>query len=519
MIDIRFAQESALSSHTDGDVIRDMVLMMEHYVSETDFRDCKGRWGYRGSESYLKKQGSFMRGMRNFAMNLPLKYYNGDFYRYDGRIYVVVEKGLLQQAYNQLLEYLDLVNVIGTQKYFDMYFCDVIRYYNPLVPRFDRVAFTNGVLDLTDFSFHDFSPEYHCTYMHPYRYDPTARCRKWLDFLHEVLPDKNGRLILQMFLGLGLIERGTVYNPYEGKDMGKVELCLLLIGSGNNGKSVITQTATGVFGKERISSLGYEELVAAGDEGMRNRLLLRNCIFNWSSDDDSRTFGKKRSGVFKRIVSGEPVTDRRIGHDVEENVNMPYLIFNINELPNPDDGGMAFIRRLQYVSFEVVIPKERQNKALAFELQKEYPGIFNWIVRGARELRRRKFVFPDSEGSRRQLLLTLVKKDPVAAWVKAYGMRPVPIVNGEVYSWVKASDLIASLERFCEDNASVAPSPQKFGAEMRSLGFFKKRMTNNQVYQVYGCMPESMSEPFVIIDADFRVDYVPEKGTLIEEDD
>ena len=198
---------------------------------------------------------------------------------------------------------------------------------------------------------------------------------------------------------------------------------------------------------------------------------------------------------------------------------MPYLIFNINELPNPDDGGMAFIRRLQYVSFEVVIPKERQNKALAFELQKEYPGIFNWISRGSQELKRRKFVFPDSEGSRRQLLLTLVKKDPVAAWVKAYGMRPVPIVNGEVYSWVRASDLIASLEKFCEDNGSDAPSPQKFGAEMRQLGFYKKRQTNNQVYQVYGCMPDKLSESFVIIDADFRVDYVPEKGTLIDEND
>ena len=128
-----------------------------------------------------------------------------------------------------------------------------------------------------------------------------------------------------MFLGLGLIERGTVYNPYEGKNMAKIELCLLLIGAGSNGKSVVMQTAVGVFGKERISSLDYDELVAPGDEGMRSRRLLRNAIFNWTSDSETRTFGKRRSGVFKRIVSGEPVTDRRIGHDVEENLRMPCL--------------------------------------------------------------------------------------------------------------------------------------------------------------------------------------------------
>lgn len=504
---------------SDGSVIQDMVRMFKGFVSESSFRDCLGNWGYRNSESYLRKQSSFMRSIRDFAISLPLKFMGDDFYRFNGKIYVPVPKGLILQAYNQLLEYLGLVNVIGVQKYFDMYFCDVIRYYSPLSPRFDIVAFSNGILDLRDYSFHDFSADYHCTYMHPYKYDPTAKCPMWHEFLREVLPDKNGRVILQMFLGLGLIERGTVYNPWEGRDMSKVELCLLLIGVGSNGKSVITQTATGVFGKDRISSLGYEEIVAPGDEGMRNRLRLRNAIFNWSADEDVRTFGKKRSGVFKRIVSGEPVTDRKIGHDVEENVNMPYLIFNINELPNPDDGGMAFIRRLQYVSFEVVIPPERQNKSLAFDLQKEYSGIFNWIVRGSRELKRRKFVFPDSEGSRRQLLLTLVRRDPVAAWIKAYGLRPSPQAQGEIYSWMKASDLISSLERFCEDNDSLPPSTQKFGAEMRQLGFFKKRMTNNQVYQVYGCMPENLEKPFVIMDADFKVAYVPERGTVIEEED
>ena len=171
------------------------------------------------------------------------------------------------------------------------------------------------------------------------------------------------------------------------------------------------------------------------------------------------------------------------------------------------------------MSFEVVIPPERQNKSLAFDLQKEYSGIFNWIVRGSKELKRRKFIFPDSEGSRRQLLLTLVRRDPVAAWIKAYGLRPSPQAQGEIYSWIKASDLISSLERFCEDNDSLPPSTQKFGSEMRQLGFFKKRMTNNQAYQVYGCTAESLERSFVIMDADFRVDYVPERDTVIEEED
>ena len=57
-------------------------------------------------------------------------------------------------------------------------------------------------------------------------------------------------MILQMFLGLGLIQRGTAYNPYEGKESSKIELCLLLIGTGANGKSVIFDVACNLFGKD-----------------------------------------------------------------------------------------------------------------------------------------------------------------------------------------------------------------------------------------------------------------------------
>lgn len=510
--------EKSLKSY--GGVIDDLFLMMKKYVSEADFMPCRGKWGFRGSEGYLKKESVFLSALRVLARSIPLRWYDGMLYRYNGMIYVPVERGLVRQAYNQLLEYLEVYVMIGNAKAFDQYFIDVVRYYNSLEPRFDVIAFTNGVLDLRDYTFHDFAERYHCTYMHPYRYNPKERCYKWQMFLREVLPDKNQRLVLQMFLGLGLIERGTVYNPFEGKDRAKVELCLILIGSGSNGKSVIYQTAMGIFGRDRISGVDYDELTASGDEGMRARRLLRGAVFNWSSDSETRTFGRRRSGVFKRIVSGEPVTDRKIGGDVQENFTMPYLIFNLNELPNPDEGSFAFIRRLQYISFDVIIPKERQNKSLAFELQDEYPGIFNWVLRGAREVRRRKFVFPDSEGNRRQVLLTMLRNDPVGAWVKAYGMRPEPSGNQELYDWIKTSDICASVARFCDENdAPNPPSAQKIGTEMRQLGFYKKRFAEGFRYQVYGCSSDKIMIPFVIKDARFDVSYVEEKGTYIDEED
>ena len=252
---------------------------------------------------------------------------------------------------------------------------------------------------------------------------------------------------------------------------------------------------------------------------MRARRLLREAIFNWSSDSDQRTFGRKRTGVFKRIVSGESVTDRKLGEDVRENYNIPFLIFNLNELPYSDDQSLGFIRRLQFISFEVTIPKNKQNPALSRELVVEYPGIFNWILRGCRELKRRKFVFPSSEGSRRQVLLAQLQMNPVLAWINSYKMRKEAHAAHENYEYIPTNELYASLEQFCKDNDVEVPSRQKMGHTMGQFGFSKKRNQSGYDYIVYGCNVERLHEQFIIKDASFEVEYVEDKNSFINEDD
>lgn len=508
---------------TDSAAIDQVYGRLLEIGNSTDFNfdQFRGNWGKVCTEHYDAKFIGFIEQLRRMAKEVPIKFYENKFWIFDGRIYIPVREELLETAYYLWLEHMWIVPMIGKKSVSKKYFIDIIRYYNILQPRHDLVAFTNGVLDLKEYRFQPFSPEYHVTYYHPYEYDEKAKCRKWLNFLHEVLPDKNSRLILQMFLGLGLIERGTVYNPYEGKNNAKIELCLILIGAGANGKSTIYDTALGVFGKERISGLDYDDLTAQGDEGMRARTLLKDAIFNWSSDSDQRTFGRKRTGVFKRLVSGESVTTRRIGEDVKENYKIPFLIFNLNELPYSDDQSLGFIRRLQFISFEYVVPKEKQNPALSRELTKEYSGIFNWIVRGAKELKRRKFIFPDSEGNRRQILLAQLRMNPVVAWINSYRLRWEQHANGEIGTWISTKDMLESLEQFCEDNNAEMPSKQLFGQTMARVGrgFYKKRFPEGFKYQIFGCDAERLKKSFIIIDEDMEVEYIEDDDTFIGEDD
>lgn len=449
-----------------------------------------------------------------------VRYYGKDYYVFDDLIWVKVDEELLSDAFRFFLSRVGLkVTERKRTAFFRCDFLPSVRINSHLKPRLDIVAFKNGVLDLTDYSFHSPDPSFHVMYQHPYKYDKNAKCPMWLSFLREVLPDKNARLILQMFLGLGLIERGTIYNQFEHGDRSKVELCLILLGTGANGKSVIYQTAMGLFGADRISGVDYDELTGSGDEGMRSRRMLRDAIFNWSSDSDANTFGRKRTGVFKRIVSGEPVLDRGIGENVKQNFRLPYLIFNLNELPYPNDTSLGFIRRLQFISFDVTIPADKQNKHLAQDLVAEYPGIFNWIVRGSKELKRRKYVFPSSEGNRRQMLLAQLKMSPTLAWCTAYGARSEPYAKHEMFSRISSADVLESITRFCEDNDMECPNSMGIGHMLSKMGFKKKCVSTGKIYEMYGVDSESIMRPFVIRNENFDLGYSREDGTFISEED
>lgn len=503
--------------------LRDVVFrLLKHSCDNPDY--CFASISQRLSQNHFRLspdiECDLCDELSKFGAECGIKWYGADYYVFDGTIYVPVAEMLISDAFRFFMSEIGMK--IAEKKRISLFkneFLPSIKINARLKPRLDIVAFSNGVLDLTDFSFHAPSPEYHVLHMNSYPYKEKADCQKWKKFLREVLPDKTSRVILQMFLGLGLIERGTVFNPYENKDSAKVELCLILLGSGANGKSVIYQTAMGLFGTDRISGVDYDELTSPGDEGMRSRRLLRDAIFNWSSDSDATTFGRKRTGVFKRIVSGEPVLDRGIGENVSQNFHLPYLIFNLNELPYPNDTSLGFIRRLQFITFDVTIPPEKQNKALAAELVSEYPGIFNWVVRGCKELKRKRFVFPSSEGNRRQMLLAQLKVNPTLAWVNAYGARPEKNASNEIASKMRSDDIAESVKRFCEDNDVDCPSVISIGRTLNAFGFKRKKMAWGKEYDMYGVDKEYIMRPFVIQHEEYRVGYKVDSASYIGEDD
>ena len=496
---------------TDGDKL-DMI-----YASFLDqskdpkyaFGSFRGSWGYSTSSQFNDTKARFEQSMELFARDCQLRYSNGNYYFFNGKYYDIVSSSVVEMAYELLVRDLCIGPMMHKPTIRREGFMRTVSFRNSLSVRLDLVGFENGVLDLRDpksSRFVNFSNTLPITYYRPYRYDENARCDRWQLFLREVLPDKTSRTILQMFLGLGLTQREIAFSDQWRCGSSKVELCLLLIGGGANGKSVIFEVMRALFGDSRISKIDYSTLTSEGDSGLRGRLPIRGMTFNWSSDSNPRGFLKKssESNIFKQLVSGEPVQVRGIGRDVEECREIPYLIFNMNSLPELSDSSDGMIRRMQIIPFDITIPRSKRDPNLANTIiRNELPGIFNWVMRGTKELFRRKFRFPDADASQMAILRVLIKRSPVTAWVKTYKVRNDKAALNENAAYILGSDLYDVFVRFCKDNdveENLIPSSNKFGRDLRDLKFFKKRTGSGVYYELYGVTIDRLKQPVFITD-------------------
>lgn len=491
------------------------------------FGSLSGSWG--DISLYNEKKCRFEMSLDLFVRDCPLKWFNGSFYFFNGKVYDVVSDTVVETAYETLLRDLGITAMMHKPLVRRESFLNKIKIRNQLHPRLDMIGFENGILDLSDPckpNFIDFSPDVEITYYRPYRYEDDARCDRWQMFLREVLPDKTSRTVLQMFLGLGLTQRNVAFSDEWRNGSGKVELCLFLIGGGANGKSVIFEVMRALFGDSKISKIDYSTLTSEGDSGLRGRLPIRGMIFNWSSDSNPRGFSRKSNedNIFKQLVSGEPVQVRGIGRNVEECREIPYLIFNMNSLPEINDSSDGMIRRLQIIPFDVTIPRSKRDPNLANNIiRNELPGVFNWVMRGTRELFRRKFRFPDAEGSQMAMLRTLITRQPTMAWVKTYKIRNSKDAPNENAAYIAGIDLYEVFVRFCEDNdveESLIPSNRKFANSLLKMNFFKKRGGRGIYYELYGVTLERLKQPVFITDfRDIDGDEVDEEESFIKEND
>lgn len=457
----------------------DRELLLSQLVDVSDYN----RWGNACSASGTYSAKAAMLGFEVYETYSKsyFAWYAGKYYCFNGKIYEEIDPDIIKWSLVKLLQRMSVD--AGVRSKYSILLDQVrlaIKMERELKPSFNIRAFENGVVDMSTGELKPFGKQWDVLYMNDYPYDPNADCPLWKSFLRQVLPERNSRLLLQMFLGLTTMNRQRLG--------AKVENCLALYGNGSNGKSVINDVVRGIYGADNISTMSIGSILKDGDEGMRARCQLIGKYINYSGEVSERElFGKE--AAFKSYISGEEQHARFLRGNVFTITNVPWQIFNFNNLPVTSDKSYGFFRRFLYICFNETIPESMQNKSLGTELREEYSGILNWIIRGGKYLKQHAFRFPLSTNSERQKLYTVGLSNPMLSWTMFLRLSNSPRNDGEQFRWAKASAMKKGLDDFCEVNGFEMVSNQAFGRAFQKLGFGgqnKKRIGDGVYYKVYG---------------------------------
>ena len=325
------------------------------------------------------------------------------------------------------------------------------------------VNMANGTLEIYengDYHFRDFDKRDNLYYQLDFEFDPDAKTELFDKYLTRVLPDEKDRLILAEYCGYIFTKNSLL----------KLEKVLILLGNGNNGKSLFFELLYSILGKHNISTYGMSALT---NENGYYRSQIQHKLLNYSSELNE----KFNSTMFKILSSGESTSARSPYGKPFIIENYCRFMFNANELPSDFENNNAFFRRFIILNFDQTITEEEKDIQLASKIiATELPGIFVWILSGLRRLvTNKKFTY----SLKSEKILTEYKEQS----------DPIQLMMNELY-YVPGVDHAIPLKEsyeyfknFCQESGFKLISIIKFSNRLKKLGFeIERKSQGNVVY-------------------------------------
>ncbi len=324
------------------------------------------------------------------------------------------------------------------------------------------------------------TPEHRAQHALPVVYDEEATCDGWIGMLTEILrreaTDDDGKVtgtdpketeraieLLKEFAGAALLGMATTH-----------AVCLVLVGSGNDGKSRVLNVLRALFPPTAVCSVA-PHLWARGfllAELAGKRLNVVGELPDGDMQDSER---------FKLVVAGDAVTAERKYGDPFTLVPEAAHIFACNDLPGTRDQSPGFWRRFSvipctraFTATEEV--KDIDKRVLATDLS----GIASWAINGAAQLQRAgRYTTPStSEAAKVDWQQT---SDQVRQWVDIGCVR---LESGApVYLEATLEKLYAEYRPWALATGHSPLSSTRLGSRLKSLGYLH-RTTSARRYRL-----------------------------------
>lgn len=204
------------------------------------------------------------------------------------------------------------------------------------------IAFKNGVLNIADDSFSEFSPEYIITNKIPHNYNPDAKS-ELLDRVMWKLAcgDENVYSLLYQSIGYCFYRRNELRKSF------------FLLGEKRNGKSTFLDMVGTLLGEDNTANL---DLCEIGDRFRTAELTGKLANIG----DDINDEWISNTAIFKKVVSGDTVTTERKGKDPFKLRSFAKFFFSANSLPRLGRGkdSSAVLDRLIVIPFDAKFTKD-----------------------------------------------------------------------------------------------------------------------------------------------------------------
>lgn len=240
------------------------------------------------------------------------------------------------------------------------------------------IAFKNGVYNIENDEFSEFSPDYIIMNKIDSDYMPDAYCEitdRTLDKL--ACHDPEIRMLLEEVIG---------YTFYRRNELRKA---FILIGDKANGKSTYLDMIKTMLGDRNTTALDLKEL---GDRFKTAELFGK--LANIGDDIGDEFI--PNPAVFKKIVSGDRVNAERKGQDPFDFNNYAKPLFSANNMPRIKDKSGAVLSRLIIIPFNATFSADDPDYDPYIKYKLRAPESMEYLIQLGiaglkRVLRNRKF--------------------------------------------------------------------------------------------------------------------------------
>ena len=320
----------------------------------------------------------------------------------------------------------------------------------------DLLNLANGTIDLRTFEFSPHDPKHLLTKQSPIKYDPTADCPKWEQFILDIMDGKEHmRDYLARCCGY------TLTADTSGQ-------CFFMPwGTGGTGKSTMLRVMAGVMGTYCKQADAEMFMVKRGDSGQPFEMAGMEGVRLLMAIETEE--GKKLAlAKLKRMTGQDPITACYKFQHQYEFVPQWKVWLATNDAPSTRADDDAFWDRAKPIPFEIKFRNtEKEIKDYAeILLREEGPGILNWKLAGLKQYREIGLAHPEDVAQKADEWRD--RDDWLARFIEDVGLEP----TDDRQKFVTKHDLWSAFSRWSEQTKQANRVDEKgFTQAMRRKGY------------------------------------------------